>query len=226
MTEAEIATMVRVLMVSRHAALHDPLTGLANRSLILDHLELALARAARGTNLAAVVFFDLDDFKQINDTLGHGAGDEVLVQVAERLGPTLRPADTLGRWGGDEFVVVCEDVERVSDAAAIVSRIAAAFELPFDVAGTAIDVAASIGVAVSAGTDVPAALIAAADSAMYRAKHDHSARNGTGPNQWARAAAAELPKHERLTHRLQDLLSSLEVDDPLAAQKGRPAMAS
>jgi diguanylate cyclase (GGDEF)-like protein len=220
MTEAEIATLVRALLVSRHAALHDPLTGLANRSLILDHLELALARAGRGTTLAAVVFFDLDGFKQINDTLGHRAGDEVLVLVAERLGPALRPADTLGRWGGDEFIVVCEDVERVSDAAAIVGRIAAAFELPFTVAGTEIDVAASIGVAVSAGTDEPGALIAAADSAMYRAKRDRPGRKGKGPNQPARAAVVELPQHERLTRRLQEVLTLLEVDDPLAAQKG------
>src|SRR5688500_9131710 len=196
MTEADIAALVQALVVSRHAALHDPLTGLANRSLVLDHPPLALARAGRSSTFAAVVFFDLDEFKQINDRLGHGAGDEILVQVGERLGPTLRPADTLGRWGGDEFVVVCEDLEAVSEAAAIVSRIAAAFELPFHVADTEIHVAASIGVAVSAGTDQPAALIAAADSAMYRAKQSHPVRNPKGADQPARAAAAELPKHE------------------------------
>ena len=220
MTEAEIVTLVRALGVSRHAALHDPLTGLANRSLILDHLELALARAGRGATLAAVIFFDLDNFKAVNDTLGHGAGDEVLVGVAERLGPTLRPADTLGRWGGDEFIVVCEDLERVSDATAIVGRIAAAFEIPFAVAGRELHVAASIGVAISAGTDQPAALIGAADSAMYRAKQDRP-RQQMGPKPPAREAGTRLAKQERLTRRLHEVLSSLEVDDPPADQEGR-----
>src|SRR5438477_2670789 len=131
---ATIADMVAVVSgklavaeASHHAALHDPLTGLANRSLILDHLGNALGRAARRSVLVAVVFLDLDDFKQINDTLGHAAGDEVLKGIAARLGPAVRPGDTVGRWGGDEFVVICEDVEGVSDAASIVQRVAAAF---------------------------------------------------------------------------------------------------
>jgi predicted signal transduction protein with EAL and GGDEF domain len=93
---------LRAAEASRDAALHDPLTGLANRSLILDHLQLALARAGRRSTLAAVIFFDLDDFKRVNDTLGHAAGDELLVCIADRLRPVVRPADTLGRWGGDE----------------------------------------------------------------------------------------------------------------------------
>jgi diguanylate cyclase (GGDEF)-like protein len=226
MTEAEIAMLVRALVVSRHAALHDPLTGVANRSLILDHLGLALARAGRASTLAAVVFFDLDDFKQINDTLGHRAGDEALGRVAERIGSALRPADTLGRWGGDEFIVVCEDLERAADGTAIVGRIAAAFEFPFDVSGTKIDIAASIGIAVSEGTDQPAALIAAADSAMYRAKQDHRTRNGEAADQPTRAPVAECPTHERLTRRLQEMLSSLAVDDDRSAQEERAAVAS
>jgi diguanylate cyclase (GGDEF)-like protein len=158
---------------SRHAALHDPLTGLANRSLILDHLQLALARADRRSTLAAVIFFDVDDFKRVNDILGHAAGDELLVRIAERLRPAVRPADTLGRWGGDEFVVVCEDLGRASEASVIARRIAAAFEVPFTVRATELHVAVSIGVAVSGGTDdQPATLIHAADTAMYRAKGD------------------------------------------------------
>jgi diguanylate cyclase (GGDEF)-like protein len=158
---------------NHHASLHDPLTGLPNRSLVLDHLHLALARAGRRPSLAAVIFLDLDDFKPINDTLGHGAGDEILVRIAERLRSAVRPSDTLGRWGGDEFVVVCEDLERASDASVIVARLAAAFDEPFATHGTELHIAASIGVALSGGgDDRPAALIHAADAAMYRLKRE------------------------------------------------------
>jgi diguanylate cyclase (GGDEF)-like protein len=201
---------------SRHAALHDPLTGLANRPLILDHLQLALARASRRSALAAVIFLDLDDFKLVNDTLGHAAGDELLVRIAERLRPAVRPADTLGRWGGDEFVVVCEDLELASEAPAIVQRLAAAFEMPFKVHDAELDVTASIGVAVSGGADdQPATLIHAADSAMYRAKRDHSAGGREGQGTPA--------KLERLTRRLLDLLAGSEVKGTPAAGQEAPA---
>jgi diguanylate cyclase (GGDEF)-like protein len=194
---------------SRHAALHDPLTGLANRALIMDHLELALMRAGRRSTLAAVIFLDLDDFKRINDSLGHLAGDELLVRVAERLRTAVRPADTMGRWGGDEFVAVCDDFERVADVPVIVKRIAAAFELPFRVRDTDLSVVASIGVAVSSGIDDPAALIAAADSEMYRSKRHHGAVRRHEP-ETPYAPSGPLPtKQERLTLRLLDLLSSL-----------------
>jgi diguanylate cyclase (GGDEF)-like protein len=164
---------IEAAVASRHASLHDPLTGLANRSLVLDHLHQALARAGRRSSLTAVIFLDLDDFKPINDTLGHLAGDEILVRIAERLRSAIRSSDTLGRWGGDEFVIVCDDLDRASDAPTIVARLAAAFERPFATNGTELRVAASIGVAVSGGgDDHPAALIHAADAAMYRVKRD------------------------------------------------------
>jgi diguanylate cyclase (GGDEF)-like protein len=190
---------LRAAELSRQEALHDPLTGLANRSLIIDHLDIALARAARRSTLAAVVFLDLDDFKQINDTLGHAVGDELLVCIAERLRDTVRPADTLGRWGGDEFVAVCDDLEQAGDVPVIVERIARAFELPFHVHHTELSVVASIGVAVSGGTDDPATLMAAADSAMYQAKRDNEARRGDRPEAPALPAGVLPPKHERLT---------------------------
>jgi diguanylate cyclase (GGDEF)-like protein len=201
-----------------HAALHDPLTGLANRSLILDHLNLALARAARRGTLTAVLFLDLDDFKRVNDTLGHAAGDELLVSVARRLGPAVRPADTLGRWGGDEFVVVCEDLERVSDGPAIVHRVAAAFDLPFEINGTLLSVEASIGVALSGGDDdQPAALIHAADLAMYRAKRGDGDGERAGHEMPVFPSDDEWrPKLERVTGRLHDLLASIEVDEAAA----------
>jgi diguanylate cyclase (GGDEF)-like protein len=158
---------------NHHASLHDPLTGLANRALVLDHLDLALARAGRRTSLVAVIFLDLDDFKPVNDTFGHIAGDELLVQIAERLRAAVRPSDTLGRWGGDEFVVVCEDIQCPSGAPVIVARLEATFDRPFPVGGTELRIGASIGVAVSGvGDDRPGPLIHAADLAMYRDKND------------------------------------------------------
>src|SRR5688572_11036678 len=155
---------LQLIETSRHAALHDPLTGLANRSLILDRLDLALKRAGRRSTLAAVVFLDLDDFKRINDTLGHVAGDELFVGVAERLRDAVRPADTVGRWGGDEFVVVCDDLEQATDMLVVIERIAAAFALPFDVHDRKFSVGAIIGFAVSGDLDDPSTLIAASDS--------------------------------------------------------------
>jgi diguanylate cyclase (GGDEF)-like protein len=215
---------LRAAEASRQTALHDPLTGLANRSLILDHLQLALARAGRRSTLAAVIFLDLDDFKRVNDTLGHAAGDELLVRIAERLRPAVRPADTLGRWGGDEFVVVCDDLEEVSDAPAIAQRLAAAFELPFEVHDREFHIAASIGVAVSEGADdQPATLIHAADSAMYRAKRDPSASGREGQDTPVFPAGVWGPKLGRLTPRVLDLLSNSEIDDAPAVDQEAPA---
>jgi diguanylate cyclase (GGDEF)-like protein len=212
-----VGDKLRADEASRQNALHDPLTGLANRVLILDHLELALARAHRGSTLAAVIFFDLDDFKQVNDTYGHAAGDELLVRVTDRLRPKVRPADTLGRWGGDEFVVICEDLVDISDSSAIVERIATAFELPFLIHSTELRVTASIGIAVSEGAgEPPAALIHAADSAMYRAKREHSSGGGNGNGQKTVAFPTRLwrPKLDGLTDRLLGVLADLVVEDP------------
>ena len=96
----------------RHEALHDPLTGLANRTLLRDRLEHALARSAREDLPTGVLFIDLDEFKDVNDRYGHAAGDAVLVELAGRLRAAVRPADTVARLGGDEFIVVCEHVDR------------------------------------------------------------------------------------------------------------------
>jgi diguanylate cyclase (GGDEF)-like protein len=155
----------------RHAALHDPLTGLPNRALILDHLRLALARAPRRSSPVGVLFVDLERFKLVNDTLGHRAGDELLVAVAERLAGVLRPSDTLGRLGGDEFLVVCEEVGGEADALAVATRLADVFHEPFRLAGQDVNVRASIGVALSTSDSEPAALVGEADAAMYASKH-------------------------------------------------------
>ena len=202
------SSKIEAAAASHHASLHDPLTGLANRALVLDHLDLALARADRRSSLAAVIFLDLDDFKPINDTLGHSAGDEILVRIAERLRSAVRPSDTLGRWGGDEFVVVCEDLQRASEAPAIVARLAAAFDEPFTTLGTELHVAASIGVAVSAGgDDHPAALIHAADAAMYRVKHELPEGDRQRQPTPIFPIAESKPALEGLMSRLVDLLS-------------------
>jgi diguanylate cyclase (GGDEF)-like protein len=155
----------------RLASLQDPLTGLPNRALTLDHLRLALARSQRRPSSVAVLFIDLDRFKLINDTLGHQAGDDLLIAVGHRLRTALRPPDTIGRLGGDEFVAVCEDVGGEADALAVAERLAATLEAPVRLAGRDLRIRASIGVAlsVSDSTD-PATLLAEADGAMFWAK--------------------------------------------------------
>ncbi|HVC13451.1 MAG TPA: EAL domain-containing protein [Acidimicrobiales bacterium] len=154
-----------------HQALHDPLTGLANRVLLLDRLEHALESAARRPTGAAVLFMDLDYFKAVNDASGHSAGDQLLLGVARRLQAAVRPNDTIARLGGDEFVVLCEDLgDPVEESVAVAQRIAERFEDPFMVGDREIVVAASIGVAPAGRDDTADALLGRADHAMYRAK--------------------------------------------------------
>jgi diguanylate cyclase (GGDEF)-like protein/PAS domain S-box-containing protein len=154
----------------RHEALHDPLTGLANRTLCRDRIVHALARRAEGT--ACVLFVDLDAFKRVNDIYGHAAGDAVLVALSRRLAATVRPADTVARLGGDEFVVVCEDIDE-DTAIALGQRLTEAIGEPLEVAGAEHRLTASIGIALGgAGRRDPDALLAEADAAAYRAKAD------------------------------------------------------
>jgi len=155
-----------------HRALHDPLTGLPNRTLILDRLDGALARAGRHTGTVAALYLDLDGFKVVNDTWGHAAGDQVLAQVGQRLGAAVRPGDTVARMGGDEFVVVCDDVLEDAEAARIAERLREAFDEPFQLESRAMRLAVSIGVAIATDASVtPASLLRDADAALYRTKH-------------------------------------------------------
>ena len=154
-----------------HRALHDGLTDLPNRTLFVDRLEHALARAKRRGEKVAVLFMDLDNFKYVNDSLGHEAGDELLKGVAERLIGCLRPGDTAARLGGDEFVVLLEDVEGAGEAGLVAERVAAALRAPLAVDGHELFVSASVGVAVGGpGDERPGDLLRDADLAMYRAK--------------------------------------------------------
>jgi len=155
----------------RHNALHDGLTGLANRTLFLDRLALALRRQARTDEHVALFCLDLDDFKLVNDSLGHRAGDDLLRGVGARLRGTLRQGDTIARLGGDEFAILCEGVTD-ADAAALADRLVGALEAPLSVAGSPRFVRGSVGLVVAAaGTDrSPEDLLADADAAMYRAK--------------------------------------------------------
>ncbi|MDX6656601.1 MAG: hypothetical protein QOH62_1394 [Solirubrobacteraceae bacterium] len=157
---------------TRRRGLHDPLTGLPNRTLVLDRIAHALARADRSEGGVAVLFLDVDNFKVVNDSLGHRAGDNLLRQLAARLSEAVRPADTVGRFGGDEFVVLCEDVVDEPMALRIAGRLARVFSEPFRLEGDDVHVvSASIGVVLRDGAqDDPEALLRDADAAMYRAK--------------------------------------------------------
>ncbi|MGD0944632.1 MAG: EAL domain-containing protein [Acidimicrobiales bacterium] len=159
-----------------HEVLHDPLTGLPNRVLLMDRIEHGLSRVAREHGLVAVLFVDLDRFKVFNDTRGHGWGDAVLIAVANRLVECSRAADTVGRFSGDEFVIVCEKLRFATDAIKIAAHMLNAFNAPFDIHGEEVHVTASIGIATGAAGESAEKLLRDADLAMYRAKELGRAR--------------------------------------------------
>jgi len=163
--------------VLAHQALHDPLTGLPNRALLLDRLAQAAARAGRHPSAMALLFLDLDRFKVVNDGLGHRAGDDLLQAVANRLLAVVRPDDTVARLGGDEFVVLCEHLQDEAQATGLAARIAEVLERPVTVAGRDVNVSASIGIVLAdAGTVAAEELLRDADTAMYQAKERGRAR--------------------------------------------------
>jgi diguanylate cyclase (GGDEF)-like protein/PAS domain S-box-containing protein len=160
----------------RRRALEDPLTGLANRALLGSQLEHAVHAAARHGDEVAVLLLDLDRFKYLNDTLGHGAGDGLLREVAMRLRGEMRDEDVVARLGGDEFVVVCTDARGDAAIAEVAQRIVDVVGQPFRVGGRELFVAASVGVAVGGGGASAEGLLRDADAAMYRAKEEGGAR--------------------------------------------------
>lgn len=177
----------------RHRALHDHLTGLPNRSLFLERLAGALARLDRrpGSSMA-VLFVDTDDFKLVNDSLGHAAGDQVVSSVAERIVGVLRRSDVVARFGGDEFVVLCEDTD-ADRAVRVAERIRRALATPIDLPGRPVVVTASVGIAVTAaGTLTADDLLAQADTAMYVAKQEGKDRSATFDVQMRRQVTERL----------------------------------
>jgi diguanylate cyclase (GGDEF)-like protein len=155
-----------------HRAMHDPLTKLPNRELLMDRLSVALARLGRQGTAVGVLFIDLDGFKEVNDLHGHDVGDELLITVAERLRREVRDGDTVARFGGDEFVVLCEDLVRIEAAEPLARRLAEAVAQPVSTGERLLVVRASIGVVVEQNPATSAeALVKRADSEMYRVKH-------------------------------------------------------
>ena len=189
-----------------HMAFHDPLTDLANRALFRNRVEHALARR-RPDGLVGALFIDLDDFKNVNDSLGHAVGDELLVLVAERLRRDLRPGDTVGRLGGDEFAVLLEDIDDELQPVRAAERILQAMGAPFVVGGRTLHSRASIGIATaSVGTDSAGDLLRNADTAMYTAK-----ARGKG-----RYARFDGDMHGLVARRMEleaDLRAALERDE-------------
>ncbi|MEP6696682.1 MAG: sensor domain-containing diguanylate cyclase [Pseudonocardiales bacterium] len=162
----------------RRRALHDDLTGLPNRALLHDRLDHAMEKARRSGAVAAVLFVDLDGFKSINDQHGHHAGDLALVAVADRLRHAVRPADTLARLSGDEFVIVCEEILDPAVAEGVAERVANVLALPVHIEDVGnVEVSASVGIAFAGkGRELPEAILRDADTAMFAAKRDGGSR--------------------------------------------------
>jgi len=154
----------------RHRALHDTLTGLPNRELLLDRLNGALARAVRANSRVGVLFLNLDNFKLVNDAVGHVAGDDILRTVSGRLMSAGRGGDTVARIGGDEFVIVCENVEHDAELTSFAQRVAAAIAAPISIGNRELTLTASVGIALGTDPGVPEQLLHDADLAMYHAK--------------------------------------------------------
>ncbi len=179
-----------------HQALHDVLTGLPNRNLLMDRLEQAIARGRRRTELFAVLFLDLDRFKVVNDSLGHFTGDQLLIGTARRLEASIRSGDTVSRLGGDEFVIFLDEISSRDDALGIVEQIQKRLSEPFVISGHQIYATASIGVTISSiGYERAEAILRDADIAMYRAKMQGRARYELF-DEWMRSDARALMELE------------------------------
>lgn len=161
--------------------LYDPLTGLPGRLLQRAHLVHALRRATRAGTQVAVLFLDLDDFRDVNERLGRELGDQVLIVLAARLQACLRGTDLTARLEGDEFAIVCEDITDPRDLEMVTRRVREALAVPLHVGGAVVEVRASVGTALSAGTDQPGALLNLADRAMaaQKAAHQEGTRKGS-----------------------------------------------
>ncbi len=187
-----------------HQALHDQLTGLPNRALFLDRLGMALDRSRRTKTSVAVLFLDVDNFKDINDSMGHAAGDMLLAGLAERLRGMLRPMDTVARFGGDEFTFLFEDLDSEREVILIADRISRAAAAPIALGASEALVTVSIGIAMTADPTVPVeTMIREADAAMYRAKEQGRSRYELFDEASRRRANERLELESELRHAIQ-----------------------
>jgi diguanylate cyclase (GGDEF)-like protein/PAS domain S-box-containing protein len=189
-------------------ALHDPLTRLPNRTLLMDRARQALARVHRSNGAVSMLFVDLDKFKAVNDNLGHDIGDRLLVSISERLAALMRDSDTVARLGGDEFVILAEDVEGEEEALSLGARVLDALEDPIPVGSAEVSMLASVGISVSRTADTdPEGMLREADLAMYQAK----AEGGRRLTLFDDSLRRQLDDHLALEGRLRDALPRREL---------------
>ena len=206
-------------------ALHDPLTKLPNRLLLMDRARQALTRLHRSHGLVAMLFVDLDRFKALNDSLGHALGDHLLTSLATRLAKMMRDSDTVARLGGDEFVILAEDLQTDAEALMVAERVLHALEEPFVVGSTEVSMLASVGVSVSHNPDAdPEVLLREADVAMYRAKRSGGYRLELFDESLRREVTAHLDIEQRLRHALPRNELSLDYQ-PIFPLSGGAAVA-
>src|SRR5438876_4486634 len=200
-------------------ALHDPLTRLPNRLLLMERTMQALSRLHRSGGMVALLFIDLDRFKAVNDTFGHDIGDQLLIAVSQRMAEMMRDSDTVARLGGDEFVILGEDIEGDAEALALAERVLAALREPFRVGVAEVSMPASVGVSVSRNPEAdPETLLREADVAMYRAKGAGGCRPELFDESLRREVTAHLEIEERLLNALprRELVLTYQPILPLA----------
>ncbi|MCP4896132.1 MAG: EAL domain-containing protein [bacterium] len=223
--QTDITSQMLAEQKLQYEALHDPLTGLPNRGLFTDRLRHVFSRVARRPQFTfAVLFFDVDRFKNVNDSLGHIKGDRLLRSIATRLESALRPSDTVARFGGDEFVILIEDIVDIRSATAVAQRVHQEFSAPFDLGGIEIFAGISIGIAVwSDRYESPEDLLRDADTAMYRAKAAGRNRFAVFDQEMHQTVVAELSLENDL-RRAMDMNEFEVYYQPIAAlDRGRIA---
>lgn len=198
---AELARLGAAVAQVEELAYHDDLTGLPNRALLTDRLNRAIALASRDSLRVAVLLLDLDRFKEVNDSLGHAAGDRLLVEVARRLSATVRQSDTVVRYGGDEFVVMLPRVDDGRSVGRVTRKLREQLEMPVWIDGVRVTIGASIGIAIHpCDGATPAELLAKADARMYR----HKARLGPSARHGERGPGSEGPDDQEQRHADRD----------------------
>ncbi len=204
-----------------HQAFHDPLTGLANRALFRDRVSHGLALARRDGRLLSVLFLDLDDFKKVNDSLGHHEGDRLLVAAAERFETCARNADTVARLGGDEFAILIENVAETDGPQGLAQRLTAVMLKPFLLSGNEVQINASIGIATSTGSEDADDLLRNADVAMYTAKRHGKGRSEVYQSQMYSEIRERLELEAALRHAIEQRELTLVYQPIVSLKNGR-----